>query len=193
MPRKTHQVETRLIAEYCQERYNKFPVVLGQPLGRVKKELVAEVGLKKALNLVRPFRPEVDAIVVLPRYLLLIEAKIWNVVNGLAKLPLYKSLVPHTDEFKHFTVWREVRRADGTVVQEAEDVDLTQREVLMQLVVGWSNANLEIMARDIGVVVEVYSPGWLNEVLERMHNYWTAEYRDAREEKMRLRRLAGLE
>jgi hypothetical protein len=193
MPRETHQVETRLIAEYCQERYAKFPVTLGQPLGLVKRELIQEVGLRQAINLTRPFRPEVDAIVVLPRFLLLVEAKVWNVVNGLAKLPLYKSLVPVTEEFKRFTVWRGTTLPDGRVIQTAEDVDLTQRPVLMQLVVGWTNDNLEIMARDAGVEVVVFHRPWLDEVVKRMHHYWTAEYRQAREEKMRLRRAAGVE
>jgi hypothetical protein len=113
----------------------------------------------------------VDAVVVLPRFLLLIEAKVWNIVNGLAKLPLYKSLVPVTPELKQYM----------------------PREVIMQLVVGWTNPNLERMARDVGVEVRVFCPDWLKEVVDRMNMYWTREYRAEREKKQAMRRYFGVD
>ncbi len=171
MPRKTQQVETRLIAEYCKETYSKFPVIMKQPLGKVSEGLMADLGYDKALRISRPSRPEVDAVVVLPRHLLLIEAKVWSVVNGLAKLPLYKSLVPFTPELRSYQ----------------------GRDILMELVVAWTNDNLEIMARDTGVAVKVYHPPWIEDVVKGMHNYWTADYRTARAEKLRLREQLGLD
>ncbi len=171
MARKSQQVEIRMVSEYLISAYAKFPSIMDVPLGKVDESLMAEQGYKRATGLMRPYRPAVDAVVILPRYLVLIEAKVWNVVNGLAKLPLYKSLVPFTPELKQYS----------------------GKEVLMELVVGWTNDNLAIMARDLGVKVVVYSPEWLNEVVLRMHNYWTKEYRQERENKMKMRELLGLE
>jgi len=160
-----------MISEYLKERYSGFNFTLNVPLGSVSERLMAEEGYQRALGLARPFRPMVDAVVVLPHYLLLIEAKVWNVVNGLAKLPLYKSLVPATPELREYM----------------------PREVLMQLVVGWSNPNLERMARSIGAEIHIYSPPWLEEVVEGMHKYWTREYRDQREKKLAMREFFGVE
>jgi len=171
MARKTQQVETRLIAEYVKETYAKFPVIMKQPLGKVSDSLMADLGYDKALRISRPSRPEVDAVVILPRYLILIEAKVWSVVNGLAKIPLYKSLVPFTPELR----------------------DYKGREILMELVVAWTNDNLEIMARDMGVKVHVFHPPWIEEVVSKMHNYWTADYRTQRAEKLRLREQLGVD
>jgi len=169
--RKTRQVETRLIAEYLHDRYGKFPTITKQPLGTVPAHLIESEGYKRAVGVMRPFRPEIDGIIILPRYLVLVEAKVWSVINGLAKLPMYKSLVPFTPELKQYM----------------------PRGILMELVVGWTNDNLQIMARDAGVSVKVYCPDWLVEVVEGMHKYWTADYRREREQKLRMREYYGIE
>jgi hypothetical protein len=171
MARKNRQIETRLTSEYLLANYSQFPYTIGQPLGKVDEALMAQKGYTQAIKQMRPFRPEVDAVVFLPRFLVIVEAKVWNVVNGLSKLPMYKSLVPFTPELK----------------------DYLNREVLMELVVGWSNGNLEIMAKDAGVKVVVFCPDWLKTVVDEMHNYWTKDYRDAREQKLQLREFYGLE
>lgn len=171
MARKSRQVETRLVSEYLKQNYSKFPFIMKQPLGTIPEKVIKEQGYKRGMGIMRPFRPEVDALVVLPRYLLIIEAKVWSIVNGLAKLPLYKSLIPVTPELKHYM----------------------PREVLMQLVVGWTNPNLEIMAGALDVRVKVYCPDWLSMVVEDMHHYWTKEYQQKRQAKLRMREYLGLE
>ena len=171
MPRKPRQVETRMTAEYLLKEYPKFQSITACPLGRVDEALMAAQGYRRAIGISRPYRPEADAIVILPNYLLLIEAKVWQVVNGLAKLPMYKSLIPFTPELKQYL----------------------PREVLMELVVGWTNSNLEIMARDAGVTIKVYSPQWLQEVVNSMSNYWTADYQRERQRKLDARKTLGLE
>lgn len=171
MARKTKQVEVRMVSEYCLLTYSQFPTIFDCPLGAVPETLMAEEGYAKALSMTRQFRPRVDAIVILPRYLLLIESKVWQIMNGLGKLPLYKSLVPITPELKDFRDY----------------------EVLMELVVGWTNTNLERMAGEVGVKVKLFCPSWLEEVVSSMHKYWTPEYRHKRSEKLRMRELLGLE
>lgn len=171
MARKSRQVETRMISEYLKANYSSFSYIMDCPLGKVDEALMREVGYKQALGITRPFRPIADAVVILPRHLLLVEAKVWNVVNGLAKLPLYECLVPFTPELKEYL----------------------PREVLMQLVVGWTNTNLEIMAARADVSIKIYRPPWLEEIVESMHKYWTPEYRQAREAKLRMREHLGLD
>jgi hypothetical protein len=171
MTRKSQQVETRMVAEYLAKEYPKFSFITKVPLGKVDEALMAKEGYQRALGLTRPFRPEADAVVILPNYLVLVEAKVWNVVNGLAKLPLYKSLVPFTPELQQYL----------------------PREILMEIVVGWTNSNLEIMAREHGIAVKVYSPEWLKEVVESQHKYWTKEYQDRRQQRLQLREFYGIE
>ncbi|MBA7691474.1 hypothetical protein ES703_100019 [subsurface metagenome] len=160
-----------MISEYLKENYDGFTYTLNVPLGSVSEDLMREEGYKRALGLSRPFRPIADAVVVLPHYLLLVEAKVWNVVNGLAKLPLYKSLVPVTPELAQYR----------------------PRGVIMQLVVGWTNSNLQIMARSADVELKIYRPLWLEEVIESMHRYWTREYRDQREKRLQMREFFGVD
>lgn len=171
MARKSRQVETRMISEYLKENYSEFSYILNIPLGTVSEDVMRREGYQRALGLSRPFRPMADAVVILPHYLLLVEAKVWNVVNGLAKLPLYKSLVPVTPELKEYM----------------------PRGVIMQLVVGWTNPNLALMARAADVELKVYRPLWLEEVVESMHRYWTREYRDTREKKLAMREFFGVD
>ncbi len=169
--RKTRQVETRMTAEYLMQEFSQFPHLQAVPLGVVDEKLMAAEGYERAIRMSRPYRPECDALVILPNYLLLIESKVWNVVNGLAKLPLYKSLIAATPELKQYM----------------------PREVIMRLVVGWSNTNLEIMARDLGVEVKIYAPAWLAAVVDGMHKYWTPEYQAARNAKLAAREYFGVE
>lgn len=171
MVRKTRKVEGRMVAEYLLKNYSEFPFTMNVALGALPPDIVKKEGYERAAKLMRPFRPAVDAVVILPAHLLLIEAKVWNIVNGLAKLPLYRSLVPITHELKQYM----------------------PRDVMMQLVVGWTNGNLEVMAREAGVELKVFCPEWLEEVVEGMHNYWTREYRLEREKKIAMREYFGVE
>ena len=171
MARKTQQVEKRLIAEYLKANYSQFPFISGQPLGMVSPELMAQEGYEKAIRMSRPNRPEVDAIVLHPKWLIMIEAKVWHIVDGMAKLPLYKSLVPFTPELKQYL----------------------GREIIMELVVPWSNPNLEIMCRGADIRLHVYKPAWIDEVVRRVQEYGTRDYRLEREKRLRNRELLGLE
>lgn len=171
MVRKNDQVETRMVAEYLEKNYSSFPYKMGVPLGALPAELLAEHGFAKTLGMIRPYRPEVDAIVVLPRHFLLIEAKVWNIINGLAKLPIYKSLVSVTPELQKYQ----------------------PRDILMQLVVGWESQNARIMAADHGISIKVFCPDWLKEKRDSMHKYWTKEYQKEREDKLRMRAYFGVD
>jgi len=171
LARKSRQVETRLLAEYLLKEYKKYPYITKQPLGVVSEELMATEGYKRAIGAMRPFRPEIDAIVILPRYLVLIEAKVWQIMNGLAKLPLYRSLVPVTPELKEYA----------------------NRKTIMELVVGWTNPNLKLMAASHDIRLKVYCPPWLESVVKDVQHYHTREYQQERQRKLQLREHYGLE
>jgi len=171
MATKNQQVETRLIAEYVKERYSAFPFTLKQPLGGVDADLARSMGFDKALRLSRPSRPEADAVVFHTKWLILIEAKVWHIIDGLAKLPLYKSLIPTTPEL----------------------VQYRDMPVSMEIVVPWTNPNLETMAKSVGAQIVLFKPLWIDEVVEKVQRYTTREYRAEREEKNRLRELLGLD
>jgi len=171
MARKTQQVETKLVSEYVKNQYGQFPHITKQPLGLPSPELLVTEGYEKGLRMQRPLRFEVDAIVMHPKWLILIEGKVWHIKNGVGDLIAYRSLVPFTPELKQYL----------------------NREVLLELVVPWTNPNLEIMCRDNGIRLQVYHPEWINEVANRVQLYGTRDYRTAREAKLRDRELLGLE
>lgn len=171
MARKNREVETRMVSEYLLQNYAKFPYQIKVPLGTIPNELLEREGYYRAMRIYRPSRQELDALVVLPRHLLLIEAKFWNIINGLSKLPMYKSLVPITPELQQYM----------------------PRDILMQLVVAWTNPNIERMCQDAGVELRIFCPDWLKEIVDSMHKYWTKEYQAERLEKFKMREYFGVE
>ncbi len=138
MARKSRHVETRMLSEYLLKNYGKFTFILDVPLGVVDETLMTTRGYQQAIAMQRPYRPRADAIVILPRYLVLIEAKVWSVMSGLSKLPMYKTLVPLTPELKQYM----------------------PRDILMELVVGGTPANLRLMAEAHDIKLVVFNPPW---------------------------------
>jgi len=171
MPPKIRNPETRLVAEYLQRKV--WPSWYRQrvPLGEALPGAVEEHGLAKALRISRPWRPEVDAVAVEDGRLVVIEAKLLKIVDGLAKLPLYASLVPLTPELREHH----------------------QLPIVKRLVAPWTSRTMEAMASSAGVEVVVYAPEWIADYMRDVQNYWTAEYRQAREERRRVREALGVE
>ncbi len=193
MARKTRMVETRMLSEYLLQAYGSFVSIIDVPLGVVDSALMATVGYQGAISRSRPFRPRVDAIVILPRYLVLIEAKVWQPVLGMGKLRLYRSPVPFTPELKNYVVTPPLLPGHERSGLKLGVNDLTQREIILELVVGQTTTNWEIMARGDNIKLVVYNPPWLQEVVDGMNKYWTPEYQAARQEKLALREHFGLE
>lgn len=171
MARKTQQVETRMVSEWLHLTYPQYVTMSAVPLGKISDSLMAMEGYQKSIGISRPYRPEADYIVILPGALIVGEAKVWQVMNGIAKLPLYAGLVPVTPE-----------------LQEYKNLP-----IVMELVVGWTNDNLQIMADQLKVRVRVYDPPWLDQVVQKMSNYWTADYRASRQKILEQRENLGLQ
>jgi len=159
------------VSEYLLEKVYPHWYKTRVPLGPALPGTVKDHGLRKALRISRPWRPEVDAVALVGNHLVLIEAKLLKIVDGLAKLPLYKSLVPTTPELQV----------------------LEYDRVIMRLVAPWTSETMEIMASGPGIEIEVFEPEWIVDYMADQHNYWTAEYRAARAEKRRLRESLGVD
>jgi len=159
------------VAEYCQHAFPKFTVRYRCPLGPVPQELVQQHGLEKALRLYRPWRPEADALVVGDRELILIEGKVFKVLDGLAKLPVYRKLIPHTPEL---AAWR--------------DWPVKMLLLVVRAVEPWVTA-----AREMGVELVEWAPTWVQQVWARRDRYWTREAVELREKRKEILRRVGFE
>jgi len=128
-------------------------------------------GAAKARKVYRPSRPEIDAVVWTEKYLILVEGKIYKVMDGLAKLPVYASLVPTTTEL-------------------ANDLD---KEIRMELLCVNPLPWIEEAAEKAGVAVIRFTPPWILEIWEDRDRYWTPEAIAKREEKKRILRSLGID
>jgi hypothetical protein len=159
------------VSEYVANNYAGFPAGFRVPLGPIPGGLEESLGEAKALAVFRPWRPEVDAIVTLPRFLVLIEAKIFKTMDGLSKLPVYKSLVPTTPE-----------------LQPHKD-----KEILMELLVVKPLPWVEAAAAQNGVKLVAWAPPWVIEAFEGQDKYWTRDAVLQREERKKTLRSLGYE
>lgn len=169
--RKTRQVEGPFLSQYILTRYPNFPVLYDQGLGTVPDEYLIKYGFEKGIAFYDPQRYHIDAIVLLPRFFLLIEAKVWEVMMGLGKLQLYKSLVHITPDLKRYE----------------------PRDILLELVVARTKSDLEVMAREADVRLVLFTTPEVEKVVEERNLYQTPEYRARREQVLRDRELLGLE
>ena len=147
--------EQRYVSDYVITTYPRDIHKFRCPLGTVPEMWIREMGLGKALRTYRPYRPECDAAVITADKIVLIEGKLFKVMDGLAKLPIYRSLVQETPEFDEFK----------TLPVEA--VLVTPKEP------GWSAR----VAKENNITVDIFRPDWIMEYYASQEKYWTAEER----------------
>lgn len=163
--------ERQLIRDYIADRYPNSNVIFNCPLGPVPELLVATWGARKALRVGRGLRPEVDALVIEPGMLHLIEAKIIKWVDGISKLPVYRALVPTTPELEPYRDYK----------------------IHLILCTPWANEPIVEAAKRLWVDIDIFTTPEVDEYVGEMGKYWTGDYRKAREERNRARSLLGLE
>jgi hypothetical protein len=150
--------------------YPKAEVRLNVPLGGVPKDMQANYGLMKALRVYRPWRPEADAIANWNGHTILVEAKIFKYMDGVSKLPVYKSLLDSTPELAHFP--KEV-----------------QMELLIPAPITW----VQQAALNMGIkVISNFIPDYIQQVWEQRDKYWTKEAVQARETRKQKMAEAGI-
>jgi len=150
--------EARYVSEYILEKFPERTYKLRAPLGGPPPEWVQEMGEEKALRTYRPYRPEVDAIVIEEDRLILIEGKILKVMDGISKLPVYRFLVPVTPELAEYH----------------------ELEIEARLVTPHPPFWAEQYAKHADIIVDIWEPEWIQEYHKRMDRYWTKEARAER-------------
>ena len=128
-------------------------------------------GTPKAIRIYRPWRPEVDALVIMPGALLLIEAKIFKYMDGLAKLPVYKSLVPSTPE-----------------LQTYRDLPV-EMQLLIPVEIPW----VKEAADNMDVKVYVWAPDWVKKIWNERDKYWQPRQVFEREKRKKILRDLGFD
>jgi hypothetical protein len=165
------EIEPRWVSEYVSNFYPDDEVRLRCPVGALLPGVAEALGGPKAQKVSRPWRPEVDALVIRKDKLILIEGKIFKVMDGLSKLPVYKSLIPETPE-----------------LQEHKD-----KPVDMQLLVVRPLSWVVSAAEKVGVKVVEWAPPWIVSIWEERDKYWAPEAVKRREERKETLKRLGFE
>jgi len=143
MPRDWTPRETRLVAEWVTQTWPaaiwKFRVDVGDLTPAMSATGLSAAELRKLGR----SRRWVDAMVIEPRTVHLIEAKIRLEPGALEQLELYKELWPRTPEF----------------------AELVDRDLQLHLVYAVEDPVLTAIARRRGVQVHIYHPPWVDDYL----------------------------
>ena len=169
MPRKER--ERRFISEYMLTTWPKGGYQVNVELGPIPQEYVDRYGLGKAAALFRPTRPRVDAVKWTDKAYYLIEAKIRDIKAGIGDLSFYKGMAKRTLDLPFY---------DG-------------QPIICRLVVPYMIDWIKVAADEAEVEVVVFWADWIAEYVKERQHYFTAEYRAARAEKMRLREILGVD
>jgi len=165
------EVEPRWVTEYVVANYPNDEARYRVPLDVIPKSIVEQFGESKAARAYRPWRPEVDAIVIQPNKLILIEGKIFKAMDGLAKLPVYASLVSTTPELQAH-------------VSKPRELQLLVVRALPWVLNAAKNSNVRVIE---------WAPPWIVQIWEERDKYWSPEAvakRDQRKQKMQEAGLA---
>ena len=169
MPRKER--ERRYISEYMRDAWPGGDWQLNVELGAIPQEYVTRYGLSRAAAMFRPTRPRVDAVKWTPEAYYLIEAKIRDIKAGIGDLLYYKAQA-----------------------LEAPDLPMYEGQpIVCRLVIPWMIDWMKAAADAAGIDVVVFETEWIAEYVRERQHYFTAEYRAARAEKMRLREILGVD
>ncbi len=146
MPRDWTPREMRLVAEWVTQTYPDALIRFRVDVGDLKPAL-QETGLTAAeLRLLGRSRRWVDAMVVTPTAVHLVEAKIRLVPGALEQLELYRVLFPLTPELAH----------------------LRHLPLELHLVFAVEDPRLTVIARGRGVHVHIFKPPWVDEYLAQL-------------------------
>lgn len=169
MPRQER--ERRYISEYMKDTETEGPYQLNVELGAIPEEYVTRHGQKMAAALFRPTRPRVDAVRWTPEKYILVEAKLRDIKAGIGDLLYYRGLIPETMDLPYY---------DGQPIIS---------RLVIPLEYDWIKSSA--IASGVELVVQWYD--WVGDYVKERQHYFTAEYRDARREKMRLREIFGVD
>lgn len=163
--------ERRYISEYMLKTWPKGGWQLNVELGPIPQEYVDRYGLGKAAAIFRPTRPRVDAVKWTDKAYYIIEAKIRDIKAGIGDLSYYRGMVARTPDLPFY---------DG-------------QSIICRLVIPWMIEWIRVAAEEAKIEVIVFMPDWIADYVKERQHYFTAEYREERAEKMRLREILGVD
>jgi len=163
--------ERRYISEYMLETYPEGNYQLNVPLGPIPPEMVNQYGIAKAAAMFRPTRLRVDAVASTSSYYVLIEAKLRSFKDGIGDLLTYSPLAPQTPDLPLYR----------------------GQQFKLRLVVPYDLPWLRDITGANNIEYAIFNQPWIAEYARERLNYFTAEYRNARAEKLRLREILGVD
>ncbi len=169
MPREDR--ERRYIAEYMATLMGDQPYSLNVPLGPIPEEIKGRYGLSAGAALFRPSRPRIDATAWTPQGYWLVEAKIREAKSAIGDLLVYGALAAKTEDLPGYT----------------------GQPFHLRLIVPWALDWIQQAAAAHGMELRIYLPAWVEQYVRDRQEYFTADYRRARDEKMRLRKTLGVD
>lgn len=183
--------EPRLVTEYVNQRYPGATVLYDVPLGPVPQNLAQKVGEAQAARIARTARPRADAIIVLPDEIILIEAKIMDVNQGLGMLDLYEHAIPLTPELQEYLTFSDgtQRISDGSTL---DHITLTNTKPIRKILVA---ANPPEWAATIcpraGIEIVTFCPDWCKDYMDWRNREGTKGRRQARANRKRILEKLG--
>lgn len=169
MPRKER--ERRYISEYMLKTFPEGGWQLNVELGPIPSDYIDRYGLGKAAALFRPTRPRVDAVKWTSEAYYLIEAKIRDIKAGIGDLSYYRGMAELSPDLPFY---------DG-------------QPIVCRLVVPWMIEWIQTAAWAAKVEIRIFTADWIADYVKERQHYFTAEYREARAEKLKLREILGVD
>ena len=163
--------ERRYISEYMVHKWPEGGWQLNVALGPIPDNLVQQYGVKAAAALFRPTRLRVDAVRWSPERYDLIEAKLRNIKDGIGDLLIYQRLAPKTPDLPFYD----------------------KQPIHLVLVVPYDVPWIRDITDANNIEYAVFWQDWVKDYVKERQNYFTAEYRAARAEKMRLREILDVD
>lgn len=163
--------ERRYISEYMLDTWPAGGWRLNVQLGPIPQDLIDRHGPIQAARIFQPTRPRVDAVMPTDDAYYLIEAKVRDVKNGIGDLTFYRGLASKTLDLPGYT----------------------GQPIVARLVIPWMIEWMQDAADANQVDVRVFERDWIADYVKERQNYFTAEYRQERAERLELRRILGVE
>lgn len=147
MARKEYkQRERRYVPEYVNEAFpNRVAVFYNMAVGPPPEDLY-KAHPEIPLEHFRRWRFWIDAVVILPDKMILLEGKLRKPAEGLGQLLLYRALLPQTPELKPY-------------------INLP---IEMRLITPRPDPRVIGVAASLGITVDIYSPQWAIDYLHSL-------------------------
>ena len=135
--------EMRLVAEYLEKTYSKYPYQMRVRLGSIPDQLITEDMSPEERRSAGIWRRWADAIVFKPRSVVIIEAKIRPSPGDISQLQLYAELFGKTPELQPYTA----------------------RPLALELLYAIPDPVIEHRARQANIKVTHFKPAWVDDYL----------------------------